>query len=177
MPLNERFKLKFPLFLLQGVGNPIGKGQGDAMPIIHSGKKYLLSQYHTVMQLATLLSRKSTWHINNKAPVKRDWTGSFPPYYFHTTTHTKTRPEPNSTSQTLQLVSTKVEFMVSKHFPVSKIQDATRNPGGMARRNGSLASTLFLVGSLISQLCFSDVSNYLLKNLGKQNIEASRWIP
>lgn len=99
----------FPLSLLRGVGNPIGKGQGDAMRIIHLGIQYLLSfMTHAVMQLATLLHRISTWHINNKAPVKRDWIGSFP-HYFHTTTHTKTRPEPNSTNQALQLVSTKVE--------------------------------------------------------------------
>lgn len=51
--------------------------------------------------------------------TRLDWLLSFLLFPYNS----QKKPEPNSTNQALQSVSTKVEFMVSKHFPVSKSQD------------------------------------------------------
>ena len=107
MHLNERFKLKFPPVFAWGSWKSNRKRTGRRNAH-HSFGDTVSFVTHAVMQLAALKKNNMTHTVNNKAPVKRDWIGSFP-HYFHTTTHTKTRPEPNSTNQALQLVSTKVE--------------------------------------------------------------------
>ena len=157
----------FPLCLLQGVGNPIGKGQGDAMRIIHLGIQYLLSfMTHAVMQLATLPHRISTWHINNKAPVKRDWIGSFPPYYFHTTHKIREPIQPIKLFNWCQL---KWKHGFQTFSSAQNSGCCCNNPGGMAHW---LPPFFFLdLWYPNNRPRFSLLSNYLLKHLDKQNID------